>query len=155
VETSGWADSQVPPAYRALVYEHVIDRLRKTRGVRYVYRNGESGAGGVCAQHVITLTLEGFRPGNQVKRSALGPIGLFVGTTQMTMSARITGDGGLNSTEEIKSSVRDQSESITVADKIAKRVAKRYAAAVMPRKGSPATLPPAMGTASRQYSEVE
>ncbi|SEG33889.1 hypothetical protein SAMN05421819_2574 [Bryocella elongata] len=158
VNTAGWADSSVPPAYRALVYEHVIDRLRKTKGVRYVYRSGESGPGGVCAQHVITLTLEGFRPGNQVKRSALGPIGLFVGTTQMTLSARITGEGGLNSTEEIKSSVRDQSESITVADKIAKRVAKRYAVAVMPPTGTaprPEALPPATDSASRLYSEVE
>jgi stress response protein YsnF len=131
VTTSGWEDSQVPAAYRALVYEHVIERLRKSKSVSYVYRSGESGRGGVCAQHVITLTLNGFRPGNQVKRSALGPVGMFVGTTQMSASVRITDEGrNLNSVEEIKSSVRDQSESIAVADKIAKTVTKRYESAV-------------------------
>jgi hypothetical protein len=131
VEAPNWEDAQVPAAYRSLLYEHVVDRLRKSSGVSQVYREGEVRAGSVCPQYTVHLAIKLFKPGNQIVRSSTGPIGMFMGTTKMTFEVEFSdASGRLEKTEEIKVAVRDQTESTGVADKVAKAVAKHYAKAV-------------------------
>ncbi|MDE1160458.1 MAG: hypothetical protein PW792_00775 [Acidobacteriaceae bacterium] len=131
VDPTNWEHAEVPAAYRALVYEHLVDRLRVTKGVGHVYRPGELRSSSVCPQFTIRTSIEVFKPGNQIKRAALGPVGMFVGTTQMSFTATFSDSTGrLQHMEQIKASVRSQSESTGVATKVSKSIAKHYAMAI-------------------------
>jgi hypothetical protein len=128
-ETPNWENAEVPAAYRALVYEHIVDRLRDTKQVGHVYRAGERAHNGLCPQYTIRITLEKYKRGNQVVRAATGPIGMFTSPTQMTLAVVYSDSAtGLSKTEEIKASVRTEAESTSVADAIAKKLAKQYSA---------------------------
>jgi len=130
VSAPAWDHVEVPAAYRALVYEHLVDRLQHQKGVDHVYRDGDSEAGLACPQYTIHIAIAGFTPGSQVKRAVMGPVGMFVGTTQMTFDTTFTdASGRLNTHEQLKATVRGESESTTVADSVAKTIAKHYASA--------------------------
>ncbi|MEZ2346428.1 hypothetical protein [Terriglobus sp. RCC_193] len=122
-----WTEADVPAAYRAAVYEHIIDRLKKVQGVTHVYRAGEPDTQPVCPQFTISISVVSFKPGNQVARASMGPIGFFAKTTQLVFDATITDvSGHFNKTEPLKATVRGESESLTIADSVAKRLAKLY-----------------------------
>lgn len=119
----------MPAAYRALVYEHLVDRLQQVRGVSHVYREGQLNAGSACPEYTVHLAIAGFSQGSQVKRAVMGPVGMFAGTTQMMFDATFadgSGDGDVH--EQVKATVRGESESTGVADAVAKSLAKRFAA---------------------------
>jgi hypothetical protein len=131
VAAPDWNEAQVPAAYRALVYEHIVDRLRRVQGAGPVYREGEMGREQPCPQYTVKISIESFKAGNQVMRSTMGPIGFFAGTTQMHLNVTITdATGRLHVTEQLKATVRGESESKNVADGVAKNLAKQYAAAL-------------------------
>ncbi len=131
VSTPDWDHAEVPAAYRALVYEHVIDRLRRTKEVGHVYRDGEGDGRGGCPQYIIHISIAAFKQGSSVQRAFLGPVGMFVGTTQMTFDVTFTdASGNLNISKQIKATMRGESESTNVADHVAKSLAKHYAAAL-------------------------
>jgi hypothetical protein len=122
-----WEKSEVPAAYRVLVYEHVIDRLAHIDGISHVYRDGEDRGPGVCPQYTIHIAVTGFKQGSQVQRAVTGPVGFFVGTTQMGFDTTITdASGKLHAQEHIKAAARGESESTKVADTVAKNLAKHY-----------------------------
>ncbi|WP_321471945.1 hypothetical protein [uncultured Paludibaculum sp.] len=116
----------VPAAYRGLVYERLIDRLRRTKGIQGVYRDGEQLAVNECPQYTVDLSVASFRPGSQVKRSTMGPVGMFVGTTQLTFDLRIV-DSGVQPDyrAQVKATTRGESESLNVADGLAKKLVKQ------------------------------
>jgi hypothetical protein len=100
-------------------------------GVGHVYREGEHIGPQDCPQYTIRIAVSGFRQGSQVKRAVMGPVGMFVGTTQMSFHASITDvSGQLNVSDELKATVRGESESKGVADSFGKKLAKRYATEV-------------------------
>lgn len=129
VELPETSKADLPDAYRALLYEHVVERLEKVAGVSRVYRYGEVRSGSACPQYTIKLSIEAFKKGNQVIRASTGPVGMFAGATQMVLSVSyLNSTGSLVNTERLKASVRSESESTKVADATAKKLAKRYAA---------------------------
>jgi hypothetical protein len=124
-----WTDQQVPAAYRGLLYEQVVARLQKQAGVTRVYRDGQRNDGPACPQLTVDITVTGFKPGNQVVRAATGPAGFFVGTTQMAFDVAVKqADGGTVLRDQVRATVRGETENTKVADSVAKRVAKVYAA---------------------------
>ena len=130
VSAPAWDQVQVPAAYRTLVYEHLVDRLGRVEGIGHVYRDGESDAQSGCPQYTVDISIAGFNEGSQVKRAVMGPVGMFVGTTQMRFEATFTdASGRLNVHEQVKATVRGESESTNVADSVAKTIAKHYAEA--------------------------
>ena len=131
VATPTWSQADVPAAYRGLVYEHVVDRLQQVEGMGHVYRAGEQRAAAACPRYTVSISVISFKPGSQVMRATMGPIGFFAGTTQMVFSVRITDTAGhLNVTDEIKAAARGESQSRNVADGVAKKLAKYYATSV-------------------------
>jgi hypothetical protein len=123
-----WNEAQVPAAYRAMVYEHIVDRMQRVQGVGHVFRDGETGVQPVCPQYTVTISIVSYKPGNQVKRAMMGPVGFFVGTTQMVFNITIRdASGGLNSTQEVQATLRGEGESKNVTDGVAKKIAKSYA----------------------------
>ncbi|MCU1324509.1 MAG: hypothetical protein JWM43_4158 [Acidobacteriaceae bacterium] len=127
VSAPNWDQAQVPAAYRALVYEHLVDRLRNTKDVGHVYREGETGGQRSCPQYTIHIAIKAFKEGSSVKRSFMGPVGMFVGTTQMKFDVNYTdASGTIKNSEQIAATMRGESESTNVADHVAKNVAKHY-----------------------------
>jgi hypothetical protein len=136
----------VPAVYRALVYERLFDRLRQEKGVHRVYRDGENNAQQACPEYTMQLSISGFKQGNQVKRAVLGPVGFFVGTTQMKFDATVTdASGKVRMHQQITATVRGETESTNVATSVAKKLAKQYAAMLKTtgesNSASPATIP--------------
>lgn len=130
VPLPAWRDANVPAAYRALVYEHLIDRLRQSAEIDRVYRDGEVDPQGGCPQYTLQLSASQFKEGNQVVRSSTGPVGFFVSTTQMQFDVSITnGKGSEMFHDKIKATVRGESESIKVSESVAKKIAKEFVAA--------------------------
>jgi hypothetical protein len=128
VSAPNWDQAEVPAAYRALVYEHLIDRIQSTKEVAHVYRGGEGSGQGACPQYKVHLSIASFKEGSSVKRAALGPAGMFVGTTQMKFDVTFTDSSGkLNTNEQITATMRGESESTNVADHVARSIAKHYA----------------------------
>ena len=120
----------VPAAYRALLYEHLVDRLRRVHGMQVVYREGQETDQGSCPEFVIDVAIAAFRPGNQVVRASTGPIGMFVAPTELTMNATFSDlPHGQSLHRQLKSTVRDDSESTRVSEKAAKSLAKHFASA--------------------------
>jgi hypothetical protein len=131
VDAPNWEHADVPTAYRALVYEHVVNRLQRVKGVSHVYRDGEVPLDGSCPAYTIKISVQAFRQGNQIERAALGPVGMFVGTTQVSFDFKLTdASGHLNQSEQVKAAIRMQSESTEVAGKFAKTLAKHYVASL-------------------------
>jgi hypothetical protein len=131
VSAPDWNQAEVPAAYRALVYEHTIDRLRSTKEVGHVYRDGEAKRPDACPQYIVHVSIATFKEGSSVERAYLGPAGLFVGTTQMKFDVNFSDAAGkLNVKEQITATMRGESESTNVADHVAKSLARRYAIAV-------------------------
>jgi hypothetical protein len=129
VSVPDWKGAEVPAAYQSLVYEHVIERLRRTKDVGDVYRDGEVNGETACPQYVIHTSIVSFKQGSSVQRAFLGPIGMFVGTTQMRFDVKFTeASGKVDASEPISATIRGDSESTGVADLVAKKIAKHYAA---------------------------
>jgi hypothetical protein len=143
VSTPNWDGAQVPAAYRALVYEHLIDRLHSSKEITHVYRDGEGDGHHACPQYTIHIAINAFKEGSSVKRALMGPVGMFVGTTQMKFNVTFTDTTGkLNASEQISTTIRGESESTGVADHVAKDVAKHYAKALKTANKSAASKTP-------------
>ncbi|RRA49611.1 hypothetical protein [Acidipila sp. EB88] len=122
-----WDGAKVPAVYQGLVYEHVMERFKKAQSVTRVYREGETMPAGLCPQYTVHLRVTAFQEGNSVKRAELGPIGMFVGTTQIAFNAQLTDrTGQLAINEAVKSTLRGEGESTDVADHVAKSLEKKY-----------------------------
>lgn len=122
-----WNGLMVPVAYRALLYEHMVDELRKSGQFERVYRDGEEAAGNSCAELTARLSIKGYKAGNQVERASMGPAGMFVGTTQMVYEASISdGNGRTNFHVQGKATVRGESQNTKVSESIAKTFVKKY-----------------------------
>lgn len=130
VPAPNWDQVEVPAAYRALVYEHLVERLLRSKGSDRVYRDGENDPQQGCPQYTIRLSITGFKAGSQVQRAWTGPVGMFAGTTQMVFDAAITdASGKLDIDEQTKATIRGESESINVADGVARKLTKQFASA--------------------------
>jgi hypothetical protein len=122
-----WDQVDVPAAYRALVYEQLLNRLRQMKGLDRVYRDGEAHAGQGCPEYTLQLAISGFKEGSQVKRAVLGPAGMFLSTTQMRFDATVTdASGAVKLQQEIKATTRGETESTSVATSVAKKLVKQY-----------------------------
>jgi hypothetical protein len=144
IEAPDWKGAQVPAVYQGLVYEHLMERFRKSKSLTRIYRDGESTPAGLCPQYSVHLSVTGFKEGSSVKRALLGPVGMFVGTTQMVFTMELSdriGNAGIK--EQVKATIRGESESTTVADKVAKTLEKKCERAVNASEKKARTSPDA------------
>jgi hypothetical protein len=115
-----------PVAYRVLIYEHIIDRLRQVPGTE-VDRDEVTDARPGCSQYTMRISTTAFKPGSQVERASMGPVGFFVGLTQITLDMEITDAKGAPLVhDQIKATQRGESESMNVIDKLAHQVVSKW-----------------------------
>jgi hypothetical protein len=111
-----------PAAYRVLLYEHIIDRLSKDSDVE-VYRDGRES----CSHYTMHMSITAFKPGSQVERAFMGPMGFFVGVTQIALDLEVRdAKGAVVIREQIKTTQRGESESMNVIKKLAHQVVKKW-----------------------------
>jgi hypothetical protein len=116
-----------PAAYRVLIYEHIIGRLRQVSGTE-VDRDGVKDARADCSQYTMRISTTAFKPGSQVERASMGPVGFLVGVTQITLDLEISDAKGTPLVhDQIKATKRGESESMNVVDKLAQQVVSKWA----------------------------
>jgi hypothetical protein len=125
VATIDSTELPVPEEYKVLVYEQLIRRLQEKSGYETIYREGDISAAAACPEVVIRVKLTAFHKGNAVLRATTGPVGVFVGVTSLQVHLELTDPMGKKLTDkDLKASERGDSDSLDVADEIAKSVAK-------------------------------
>jgi hypothetical protein len=131
VQISRKPATDIPAAYRALLYEHLIDRLRNLQGVRVVYREGQAIDHDNCSQFKVQVVIAGFQLGSQVLRASTGLLGMFLAPTKLKLDATFSDTfTGQHSGERFNSTVRDDAENTKVAGKAASLLAKHFSSAV-------------------------
>ena len=117
----------LPAEYRILLYEQTIKELRIKRPENKIFRAGDRSSGPGCAALSLDITVSGFKKGNRAVRAATGPLGLFLGTTSLTFDVSLQDVHDKTVFHaQLKKSNRTDSESLGLADAIAKNVAKRF-----------------------------
>ncbi len=126
VATIDSTELPVPEEYKVLVYEQLIRRLQEKSGYETIYREGDTSAAAACPERVIQVKLTAFNKGNAVLRASTGPVGVFVGVTSLQVAHLELSDpmGKKLTDEDLKASERGDSDSLDVADEIAKSVAR-------------------------------
>ncbi len=118
----------VPTAYRALLYEQLIDRLKRTKGIERVYRPEVFQRSEGCPRYTVRVSISSFKQGNQVERAVTGPIGMFVGATKMNFNVTLSDSiRSLETHDSIQAAVRSQSENLDIAKKAAQKISKQIA----------------------------
>lgn len=88
---------------------------------------GDRSAGLGCAAMSLDITVTDFKKGNQSVRAATGPLGLFLGTTSLTFNVNLKDAQDKTVFDaKVKKSKRTDSDSLGLADTIAKNVAKSF-----------------------------
>lgn len=118
--------AEIPGEYRVLTYEHVFETLQRKVSGWHVRRLGDTNDLAVCGEWKLTITVNAFHKGNAVERALIGPIGQFVGVTNL--SCRIVlnnsrGDSLLD--EDVKAAIRGDRESLDLGDVVSKAIARK------------------------------
>ena len=117
----------LPDEYRILLYEQTMKELKTKRPDEKFFRVGDRAAGPGCAASSLNITVTDFKKGNRAVRAATGPLGLFLGTTSLTFDVDLEDVHDRTVLDaQIKQSNRTDSESLGIADTIAKNVVKRF-----------------------------
>jgi hypothetical protein len=110
-----------------LLYEQTIKELRIKRPEDRILRAGDRSSGPGCPALSLDIAVTGFKKGNRALRAATGPLGLFMGTTSLKFDVSLLDVQNKTVFQaQIKKSKRTDSESLGLADAIAKNVAKRF-----------------------------
>jgi hypothetical protein len=114
----------LPAEYRVLLYEQMVDELKKSSDSVAVYRMGDVSA--PCAATKLQLSVTAFKKGNETIRESTGPIGLFAGVTSIKFQIDLVDNIGTQLFEKsLKESAHGDSDSLSVAHDLAKSVSKR------------------------------
>jgi hypothetical protein len=117
----------LPAEYRILLYEQTIKELKTKRPEEKFFRVGDRSAGPGCVALSIDITVTDFKKGNRAVRASTGPLGFFLGTTSLTFDVSLKDVNDKTVFDaRIKKCNRTDSESLGLADTIAKNVAKRF-----------------------------
>jgi len=125
IATIDSTELSIPTEYRVLLYEQLVRRLQETSDYEKIYREGDSSAAATCPELLIQVKSTGFNKGNAVFRATTGPVGVFVGVTSLQVHLELSDSVGKKlMDEDLKASERGDSDSLDVADEVAKSVAK-------------------------------
>ena len=116
-----------PPAeYRVLLYEHSYSVLRTASITQTYLRTGDTLAGPGCNTLVLHVAVVGFKKGNQTLRASTGPLGrLGLGATSLTFQLKLDDAQGKTLLDEkVKKSKRGDTNSLGVAQDVARNISK-------------------------------
>jgi hypothetical protein len=118
------AGIDLPAEYRVLLYEQMVEELKKSSGNAAVLRMGDVTA--PCAAAKLRLSVTAFNKGNETVRASTGPVGLFIGATSVKFHVDLVAHDGAELFEkDLKESKHGDSDSLSVTHDLAKSVSKR------------------------------
>ena len=116
----------LPDEYRILLYEQLFKQLKARDPQDSFLRAGDVAAGPGCTELTLHITVEGFKKGNRAVRASTGPLGMFLGTTSLSFEVDLHNVKDKNVFDaHMKKSDHSDSDSLGLADDIAKTVSKR------------------------------
>jgi hypothetical protein len=114
----------LPAEYRVLLYEQMVEELKKSSGNAAIIRVGDTAA--PCAATRLQLSVTAFKKGNEAVRASTGPVGLFVGATSVKFQVDLVDHNGKELfSKSLKESKHGDADSLNVTHDLAKSVAKR------------------------------
>jgi hypothetical protein len=126
VSTINVVGMPLPTEYKVLLYEQLLRRLQLDAGFEHVFRDGDRSPAAACPSVTLALTVNAFTKGNAVLRASSGPLGFFLGATSLKFHVALLDDQGkIVFQKDLKASQRGDSESLDVADSIAKTLTKK------------------------------
>ena len=118
---------ELPAEYRILLYEQTIRELKAKRPEERFFRVGDRSAGPGCSALRLDIEVTNFKKGNRAVRASTGPLGIFLGTTSLAFDVSLIDLHDKTVFHaQIKKSNRTDSESLGLANNMAKNVAKRF-----------------------------
>ena len=118
--------AEIPDEYRVLTYEHLFDALQRKVSGWQVRRLGDPNDLAGCGEWKLAITVQAFHKGNAAERSLIGPLGQFVGTTNL--SCRVVLNNGRGDSlldEEVKAAIRGDRESLDLGDVVSKLITRK------------------------------
>lgn len=116
----------IPVEYKVLLYEELMRRIQEDGRFGHLYRDGDQSPQAACPTLQLNVTLNAFVKGNQAVRASTGPLGMFLGVTSLKYHIHLTAfDGKVVLDRDLKESERGDSDSLDIANKIAKSVTKK------------------------------
>ncbi|WP_263418091.1 hypothetical protein [Terriglobus albidus] len=126
ISTIDAADVPVPTEYKVLLYEQLIRRLQADAGFGQVFRDGDRASGAACPMASLALSLSAFNKGNAAVRASTGPLGMFLGVTSLKFHVHLQDyQGKVLLDKDLKETERGDSDSLDIANKLAKSVTKK------------------------------
>jgi hypothetical protein len=119
---------KLPAEYRVLLYEQLIEELRQTDPSNDYVRAGDASAGSECTCTAMTLTLDvnSFKKGNAALRGSTGPFGMFLGTTSMGYTVKLTDQSHrVLFDAHMKDKHRLDTQTLSLAQQVARNVSKQ------------------------------
>jgi len=117
---------ELPDEYRILLYEQLYKQLKAHSPTDSFLRTGDLSSGPGCTELTMRVTVNGFKKGNRALRASTGPLGVFLGTTSLSFAINLQDVKDQTVFDaQMKKSDRSNSDSLGLADSIAKSVAKR------------------------------
>lgn len=111
------------PEYGALVYEHLVDDVRRQWPSTKVFRGADEKL--ACGAETVSVTMQSVAKDNAMVRTMTGPIGLFADVTHVHAHVVVKGPDGTIVLDRIYStSRRGDRESLNAATSLAQKVAK-------------------------------
>jgi hypothetical protein len=117
---------ELPDEYRILLYEQLYKQLKAHNPSDSFLRTGDLSSGPGCTALTLRVTVKGFEKGNRALRASTGPLGMFLGTTSLSFDINLQDAQARTVFDaQMKKSDRTDSDSLGLANGIAKSVAKR------------------------------
>ncbi|WP_222829227.1 hypothetical protein [Terriglobus saanensis] len=116
----------IPAEYRVLLYEQMIRGIHADARFGQIFRDGDRSPAAHCPEFQLKLTLTTFTKGNAALRSTAGPLGLFWGVTSLKVHVQLVDrSGAVIFNRDFKESERGDTDTLDIANKIAKSVTKK------------------------------
>jgi hypothetical protein len=114
-------DVPIPPEFRYVVYERLVERVRTSGVFQKVYRMGDHAADAVPDLVTLHTKVESFKEGSQTKRELV----TVLGATKVDITASVIArDGRSLMDQKITGRVRFFGENLGVTNDLAKRITK-------------------------------
>jgi hypothetical protein len=126
VEPIKSTEVELPAEYRVLLYERLMEQLRQAPSSYVYFRAGNVSAGSGCTAMILSVDVNAFKKGNAELRGLTGPLGMFIGTTSIGYTVKLTDQSQRVLFEaHMKDKHCLETQSLGLAQQVAGNVSKR------------------------------
>lgn len=121
VQTVEPGNVQLEPAFKAAIYENILNELVKSKQFKQVFRSGDRNATNAPDLLVLKTTVEAFTPGSETRRAVTTVAGATMVKVRSELSTR---DGQMLMERTLNGNVRFFGDNLRATHNLARNVAK-------------------------------